>query len=555
MAYKAKRIFAFLLLLFLMVSIASVISEDEQEPQTSSVVVTKKLVGEIWHIRCDYMDGETFVAGGGIWKRDVISNIEGALGAEGHRSNKCGDAEHWVIWVGADGVPYRMDEIKSGATGGTLPTIVYRPRYNLSTSDIMALSPSTPDINWKYSQNFIDPMDWSNIRIGERLYWTTQNGNQVWYHTGIPYRATPTFMIFVDGVGYPLIAGESVEINDLLPGIHAISESSDPSYYLGDVVSSGDITGQDEWTVSISISEGETVSIDWPNVVITPPPDNSPPPPPTPVVETATPTPTATPEVTYTPSPSPTASPTPSPSPSPSPTPVIDVEGHKIWDDGENADGVRPASIVVRLYAGTDIVKSVEVTASNSDTVASMWTYRFGDLPKYDDNGNEIVYTIREDPVDEYETVYRGLNVINSHPTYSPTPDPTETPEPTPTATPVPTATPTDLPTNTPTQAPTPSPEPTPTQTPTPAPTDTPAPTPSPTMPPSATPPPTATPSPTPTPTPTPAPDPVHIPVVPSDQPQPNVPRPPFTKLIDIFDYETALGLQLMINHVGDSFD
>ena len=250
---KYKQIIAFVLLLMcILIFIGPIASENvvtptdigEEEPQSSSLFVTKKLVGEIWHIRCDYMDGETFHAGGGIWKRDVIKNPEGNLSKEGHRSNKCGDAEHWVIWVGTDGVPYRMDEIKSGATGGTLPTIIYHSRYNLSSEEIYGMQPSDTDLVWRYSQNFIDPMPWTEIQIGQRLYWTTQNGSQVWYHTGIPYKSTPTFMIFVDGVGYPLIAGESVEISDLLPGIHEISEDADTAYSLGEITSTGEITGQ-----------------------------------------------------------------------------------------------------------------------------------------------------------------------------------------------------------------------------------------------------------------------------------------------------------------------
>ena len=588
-----KRIlFLFLALILIVGAIfIPVISEHEEEQQTSSLIVTKKLSGEIWHIRCDYMDGETFTAGGGIWKRDVIKNPEGNLSREGHRSNKCGDAEHWVIWVGTDGVPYRMDEIKSGATGGTLPTIVYRPRYELSTSEIMSLDPSDPDLVWKYSQNFIDLMEWSDIQIGQRLYWTTQNGNQVWYHTGIPYKAIPTFVIYVNGTGYPLIAGESVEINDLLPGIYDISEDSNPDYYLGEVTSSGEITGQEEWTVSLVINEGENVYVDWENIVLTPPPDNSP-------------TPPGTPEVT-TPTPSPT--PTPTPTPSPSPTPGIELYGYKVWNDEEDADSIRPSSVTVSLYANGQFVESVNVAASEDDEVSSMWSYYFGYYPEVDENGDKIEYTVVESPVDEYSVQYRGMNVINVHETYTPTPVITETPTPTPTPTetpteaptdsptPVPTNTPTTVPTDTPTSVPTatptveptttptstPSPTPTPTYTPTPTPTATPTPTSTPTTTPTQTPTPTPTPKPRSTSTPTAVPVPAGnyvpkktatptatatpttaptrapatrppIPEVPKGYPKPNTPSGQF---YIIEDYDTSLGIPVLLNHVGDCFD
>lgn len=173
MKNKANRVISFILLyVFVALLIMPAASEDGEPapaPAPASITVTKKVVGELWHIRCDYMDGETFQAGGGIWKRDVIKNPDGVLSKEGHRSNKCGDDDHWVIWVGADGVPYRMDEIKSGATGGTLPTLIYRPRYNLSTSEILSMQAGDEDLVWRYSQNFIDVMPWSDIQIGQRL--------------------------------------------------------------------------------------------------------------------------------------------------------------------------------------------------------------------------------------------------------------------------------------------------------------------------------------------------------------------------------------------------
>ena len=288
------------------------------DPDTGTITLRKHLVGDIWHIRCDYMDGETFHAGGGIWKRDLIMNPSGNLSREGHRSNKCGNDDNWVIWVGEDGVPYRMDEIKSGATGGTLPTRIYSPRYDLSSNEIYSMSVDDTDLIWRYSQNFIDTMGWSDIKIGQRLYWTTENKGQIWYHTGIPYKSTPTFMLFVDGVGYPLVSGEYVEISDLMPGIHEITESADAQYYLGEITSSSTIEDRDEWSIVISVGDGENVSVEWNNVVNSPPPATAPPAPDPPVVITPTPTPTATP--TETPTSEPTATPTATHQPSITPT-------------------------------------------------------------------------------------------------------------------------------------------------------------------------------------------------------------------------------------------
>lgn len=275
----------------------------------AKITLVKEVIGNMWHVRCDIMDTTTFEAGGGIWKTDVISNPKGITSHEGHRSNKCGDAEHWVIWVDTEGNPYRMDEVKSGATGGTLPTVVYKPRYNLTTNEIQNMTSADNELVWKYSQNFIDPMPWSEIKIGERLYWTTTNDGQIWYHSGIPYESNPSFILSVDGVNYPIVANGAIDIEDLEPGIHEIAESPDSKYYLGEIVTTSEaLTRKDEWTVTIEVKGGENVDIIWPNVVVTPVPTNSPTPPPTPNIPTATPTPTPTPTSRTTP---PTTRPTP----------------------------------------------------------------------------------------------------------------------------------------------------------------------------------------------------------------------------------------------------
>ena len=101
--------------------------------------------------------------------------------------------------------------------------------------------------------------------------------------------------------------------------------------------------------------------------------------------------------------------------PSPFPIPTVtytvtgrNISGVKIWNDGENQDGIRPESIVINLLANGEIVDTVEVTAADE------WKYSFTNLPK-NENGVEIVYTIEEVAVDGYETTYDGYNVINTH--------------------------------------------------------------------------------------------------------------------------------------------
>ena len=89
---------------------------------------------------------------------------------------------------------------------------------------------------------------------------------------------------------------------------------------------------------------------------------------------------------------------------------TITISGSKTWNDNNNQDGKRPASITIRLYAnGTELKdKAVTVTADDG------WKWSFAGLPKYSD-GKEILYTITEDTVEGYTSVVNGYNVTNSY--------------------------------------------------------------------------------------------------------------------------------------------
>ena len=86
----------------------------------------------------------------------------------------------------------------------------------------------------------------------------------------------------------------------------------------------------------------------------------------------------------------------------------IDVCGTKVWDDSDNADGIRPASIIVRLYAFGKYVTSRTVTSETG------WRYCFKDCPKYC-YGTLIDYSISEDFIDGYTTAINGFDIINTH--------------------------------------------------------------------------------------------------------------------------------------------
>ena len=77
------------------------------------------------------------------------------------------------------------------------------------------------------------------------------------------------------------------------------------------------------------------------------------------------------------------------------------VKGTKTWEDLDNSYGIRPDSIEINLYAdGEDT--GLNATASESTN----WTYEFEEQPKYDEDGNEIEYSIKETPVKGYTVSY-----------------------------------------------------------------------------------------------------------------------------------------------------
>ena len=99
----------------------------------------------------------------------------------------------------------------------------------------------------------------------------------------------------------------------------------------------------------------------------------------------------------------------------------IEVQVNKVWDDNSNANGKRPASIKYVLNGGKTPVE--EVVTGNT-TTNDGWGYKFTNLAKYDDLGNEITYTVSEQEVNtddlkfytnrvsgEYKT---GLTITNT---------------------------------------------------------------------------------------------------------------------------------------------
>lgn len=88
----------------------------------------------------------------------------------------------------------------------------------------------------------------------------------------------------------------------------------------------------------------------------------------------------------------------------------VDIPVTKTWNDNNNADGNRPASVTARLYAD-----GVEVD-SHVLTAAENWQFTFVEKPRYqEDNKTEIVYTVGEDAVAMYAATINGYNIVNDY--------------------------------------------------------------------------------------------------------------------------------------------
>ena len=92
--------------------------------------------------------------------------------------------------------------------------------------------------------------------------------------------------------------------------------------------------------------------------------------------------------------------PTPTPEPTPTPTPVIETVSlsvEKQWDDMDNLDGTRPETLKVSLLANGQYQRTVVLNAENN------WSAAVRDLPKTDNEGKTIAYSWQEEEIPGYE--------------------------------------------------------------------------------------------------------------------------------------------------------
>lgn len=86
------------------------------------------------------------------------------------------------------------------------------------------------------------------------------------------------------------------------------------------------------------------------------------------------------------------------------------IRGEKTWELGGYPDSVLPDSILVRLLHDGKVVEEVVVTPDEN----GQWHYQFT-APKYDADGNEIEYTVQEEPIYNFIPSYDGYNIKNTY--------------------------------------------------------------------------------------------------------------------------------------------
>ncbi|MEN0589417.1 Cna B-type domain-containing protein [Kurthia gibsonii] len=86
----------------------------------------------------------------------------------------------------------------------------------------------------------------------------------------------------------------------------------------------------------------------------------------------------------------------------------VEVSGEKKWNDNNDQDGLRPKQVTVILYADGKEYERQNVSEGDN------WTYKFTELPK-NNQGKEIVYTVKEVPIPGYTLKVDDTTLTNSH--------------------------------------------------------------------------------------------------------------------------------------------
>ncbi|MBQ4640296.1 MAG: BspA family leucine-rich repeat surface protein, partial [Clostridia bacterium] len=97
------------------------------------------------------------------------------------------------------------------------------------------------------------------------------------------------------------------------------------------------------------------------------------------------------------------------------PNEQVELSGVKVWDDNNDALGLRPETVTLKLYRDGEHIDTRTVKPNG----AGEWNYTFGKLDKYAQGGREYEYKIEEEYVPKYVGESDGYGQVNN--TYVPT--------------------------------------------------------------------------------------------------------------------------------------
>ncbi len=94
------------------------------------------------------------------------------------------------------------------------------------------------------------------------------------------------------------------------------------------------------------------------------------------------------------------------------PSETINIEVTKEWVDNNNEAVKRPTSIIIVAKSGNNVIGQVELTVANAlNGNTNTWVGQIENLPKYDSNGNIIVYEIDEIEKNSGDLYFYAKNV------------------------------------------------------------------------------------------------------------------------------------------------
>ena len=81
---------------------------------------------------------------------------------------------------------------------------------------------------------------------------------------------------------------------------------------------------------------------------------------------------------------------------------ITEVKATKVWNDNNDIRNIRPDSVTLILYKdGTEYIRHTLTEANAKQGDPNSWEYPFSNLPKYNNDGSEIVYTIDEENLND----------------------------------------------------------------------------------------------------------------------------------------------------------